>query len=1148
MAQTWPYDHTQSGLNFDLSISSNLIREETVREVTNEYTNENGDIVTITDTYYYYEIVNLLDYKDVEWWEDLKLYLEDWTNETNHSYTIYQNSVSIECDKEVWLSAWDDNFNYTGLISPEDLAPTEKRILAAISVVDYNAAPNDVRLVPTKHRIGIVSKNEPVDFKEVYYSLAIREDRGIGNASISGKCIASHPKNPTKNALEGGYFTLNETPNASNHFTLDENGEFYGEIAPNFVGDGSKIQPYLEYIYNGQQDELIRPELPKPTLVTSVRVFPVDMLPPGNGEDYSFSVYKELWPEKSYVFNNIVLTGAPVNKEIRTAEDLFNIRYAQNRDFTIEEDIDLSDFELPSYVPYDSWERKIYKKGHFPPIRYGHEYDNYNYISLRLNGNNHVIKNLTFKNNEVDIVGLFALLGEFKGSEKIEVKNLNLESIDLEAGSDVGGLAGALQADNLKNIEIKRVQVTGVINAESAGGIVGQAVYGDKPSRIELCSFIGEITSNREEGWGEVGGIVGYGEINIHNCYAKATLTGDYVGGICGDFYGNPNNTIENCYFVGEIYPTDSSSTVSPIGGYNDGYVKNCYYNNEVFPDEVNIDYPDDNIKGRKTEEMTYPHDQETTFINWNFEDIWGIREFRNEGYPSFNPIEGLLLEGSSNSIYKIFKWKKNYYLDLKAKSKTLLPSLEVIKWFPIIRTDMSYRENNRLHFGGTLINPGPYDEELWNGQISGYLQYAPKFADFKSFSTWQTIPQKLPVMKYQTVSANLVNDILSSDREIELESMPNEFQLGDISFYNYAMITDGDNVERIGYAEVEGNNLKQVDRGILGSRALDFSVGDTVYISYLEGSLSWDDSVGPVGKRSEYRYRAAIEVDTNLRTTGKSVTFDFFGGEMISPIDESESFEDLGRGELFIDARDLEFEDELFDRAKLKFDEMEFETWNLDEFKDWTWEEFKDIKTLQFSTMTLAELIKIAVGITDYTERDLINNYSREEIEKIIREKLDIVTAAEINSWDFDVSKLVARLITGEPSGAYDNWTEREIKDFLITMLTNEFSFADFEENFPFDKWEQIMKSRLEFNINNNASIEVEYNQYGPYNYMIDFQLGDIIIVDYPDVFRAMIRIIEVKEEFTQEGKKFTLTLGKEFETLITKLKADEDSISGRL
>jgi hypothetical protein len=340
------------------------------------------------------------------------------------------------------------------------------------------------------------------------------------------------------------------------------------------------------------------------------------------------------------------------------------------------------------------------------------------------------------------------------------------------------------------------------------------------------------------------------------------------------------------------------------------------------------------------------------------------------------------------------------------------------------------------------------------------------------------------------------------------------------------------------------------VKRGLRTSTAQSFSVGEdtVVYSSSLEMSLTWDDEIIPLGKRTEYLFRAGIEIDTKLSTTGERVTFRFYGGERKLGIDETEPLTGIGMGELFIDARDLEFEDELFDRAKLKFEEMSLEDWSLDEFKEWTWEEFKDIETPQFETMTLAELIKIASHITDYTERDLVNNYSRKDIEQIIQDKLDIITADEINSWDFDVAKLVARLLTGEPSGAYKDWTEREVKDFLITMLTNEFNFEDFEDSFPFDKWETIMKSRLELVINNDASIEVEYNQYGPYNYMVDFQLGDIIVVEYPDVFRAMIRIIEVKEEYTPEGKKYTLTLGKEFDTLISEIKKNNDNVSRRL
>ena len=38
----------------------------------------------------------------------------------------------------------------------------------------------------------------------------------------------------------------------------------------------------------------------------------------------------------------------------------------------------------------------------------------------------------------------------------------------------------------------------------------------------------------------------------------------------------------------------------------------------------------------RTTEEMTFPHDAETTYLGWNFTSIWHITAHRNDGYPHF--------------------------------------------------------------------------------------------------------------------------------------------------------------------------------------------------------------------------------------------------------------------------------------------------------------------------------------------------------------------------------------------------------------------------------------------------------------------------------------------------------------------------------
>lgn len=540
-------------------------------------------------------------------------------------------------------------------------------------------------------------------------------------------------------------------------------------------------------------------------------------------------------------------------------------------------------------------------------------------------------------------------------------------------------------------------------------------------------------------------------------------------------------------------------------------------------------------------------------YVGWDFEETWGIHEDENEGYPNFNLLEELLIYFSSRSNYEITKLLQNYAMFLDLNIISTHPQIEYTSNLPIVRTNSSRREGDKLYMSGTLVSPGPFAEEMINRDISGFCQYASGMFELGDFALNKTSPITLPDISHIVYEADLAADVAPEDTEIELVNMPSEYEIdseAELYQYKYVMLYDGNRQEQIGYSATEGNFLKQVDRGLFDSKALNFLAGDTAYRIDVEGSYTWEDSMGPTTLHTDYKYRAGVEIDSYLRSTGESYTFIVYGGERTyTAPDIDENFSDINRGELFLDARDLEFEDQLLDRAKLEFEEMEFESWNTDEFKNWVWDESSNIDKLYFETMTLAELIKIASGITDYNEQDLVNNYSRDQIEQIISDKLHYnTTADDIDSWAFDVSKLVARLLTGEPSGAYDDWTEGEVKDFLKTMLTNEFSFGDFESKFPFKKWESMKKAKLNISINNNASIEVEYNQYGPYNYMIDFRLGDLVVVEYPDVFRAITRIIEVKEEHTQEGKKYTLTLGKEFETLIGKLKSDKDSISGRL
>lgn len=70
---------------------------------------------------------------------------------------------------------------------------------------------------------------------------------------------------------------------------------------------------------------------------------------------------------------------------------------------------------------------------------------------------------------------------------------------------------------------------------------------------------------------------------------------------------------------------------------------------------------------------------------------------------------------------------------------------------------------------------------------------------------------------------------------------------------------------------------------------------------------------------------------------------------------------------------------------------------------------------------------------------------------------------------------------------------------------------------------------------------LEFEHTQTGTFEYLIDFDLGDIVTVVYPNIAQINARIVQVVEEYEVSfGEKFTLTVGSEFKDLgkVIKLK----------
>jgi hypothetical protein len=133
------------------------------------------------------------------------------------------------------------------------------------------------------------------------------------------------------------------------------------------------------------------------------------------------------------------------------------------------------------------------------------------------------------------------------------------------------------------------------------------------------------VTSSYIKGASTVGGLVGqnYGG-NISNSYSLATVSGSSAtGGLVGHNYG----IITNSYSAGAVTGAGGLVGLNSTFEDNKGTVISSYYDMQT--SGQSSDNTDKGV-GKSTEEMKL----ESTFVGWDFTDIWRINFAINEGYP----------------------------------------------------------------------------------------------------------------------------------------------------------------------------------------------------------------------------------------------------------------------------------------------------------------------------------------------------------------------------------------------------------------------------------------------------------------------------------------------------------------------------------
>ncbi len=205
------------------------------------------------------------------------------------------------------------------------------------------------------------------------------------------------------------------------------------------------------------------------------------------------------------------------------------------------------------------------------------------------------------------------------------VKNLRIENADVTGGSNVGILANIIAGK-----EGAPERGGKIINCSTSGRVTGLNRIGGLVGGIQLNgSFIrwsssaAEVTSTSYES----GGLVGFMlfDVAVRDSYATGTVNGPMTGGLIGRM---DNGRVERSYAAGRV--SGSITQGGLIVVKNGGTVLDSFYDTSATEQDSSA-----GGTGKSKEEMQ----QQATYSNWNFSNIWSIDE--GSAYPVLRDLNG---------------------------------------------------------------------------------------------------------------------------------------------------------------------------------------------------------------------------------------------------------------------------------------------------------------------------------------------------------------------------------------------------------------------------------------------------------------------------------------------------------------------------
>ncbi|MCX8074236.1 MAG: hypothetical protein N2749_01435 [Clostridia bacterium] len=271
------------------------------------------------------------------------------------------------------------------------------------------------------------------------------------------------------------------------------------------------------------------------------------------------------------------------------------------------------------------------------------------------------------KNIDLSSISSWAAIGDtnfgspFQGI--YDGNNLKITGLTINSPSAYQqGLFGVVQSGSLKNIRI-----TGTAIANEQVGLLFGCLYS---GIVENCSAVGTVTGNHVIG--VLGGTTFNSSAIVSKCYSSGASncggTAPIVGGLIGSSYGQ----IENSYSSASVKITDVNSWWGTAGGLigraSDGSITNCYSTGNVdapvfpYPGDpppsnvgglvgetssvtITSSYYDEQTSGKSDTSKGDPKTtalmkMQTTYLNWDFDNIWSISGSKNSGYPYLKVFE----------------------------------------------------------------------------------------------------------------------------------------------------------------------------------------------------------------------------------------------------------------------------------------------------------------------------------------------------------------------------------------------------------------------------------------------------------------------------------------------------------------------------